>query len=430
MSYRAYAGDVVNVTLCGGLAVRVTSPGVTTRTISGGVLGDCASCDSVTFARSQAVKRDYKLTPVDASVCVPFEPDFERVGASDVLPGVECVSNCSTNHVTGGDTVVDPVSFMVSLQYPSGGTMQHFCGGSLIAPGVVLTAAHCTAGDKPNNGMNVIVSMQCGGDRQCMHALVGALDAKAGLGGVPIPRAAGRLTVVDWVSHPDYNMDTFTHDVALVRVAGEFNYTQTQFSLGPWSNPLPPMPPTLEGGYVTVLGWGYLAGESGVTARDLQNGTMSYVNAKICKSRGITRVDDVVCAEGLAQAKTATSSGRKTIDSCTGDSGGPLLLMTGDTASAVGPQVGIVSNGIPACDSSYPGVYSSTYDSLNSAWILKQLKVWNTVPVPVVRSIASASGDGSPGVHVSLDALFPFLPLILACLHLVVALILAPRRKR
>jgi secreted trypsin-like serine protease len=47
----------------------------------------------------------------------------------------------ATDRIVGGTpTTTTAFPFIVSIQWSSG---SHFCGGSVIAPRVVLTAAHC-----------------------------------------------------------------------------------------------------------------------------------------------------------------------------------------------------------------------------------------------------------------------------------------------
>lgn len=436
-SYRAYAGNVVNVTLCGGLNVRVSSPGIATKVLQGGEAGDCASCEPITFARNSTVARDYNLRLLaNQTDCGPFSPTYTKVATPTYVPNVACVSNCSTNHVSGGTIVVDPVSFMVSLQYPHQTNLyntQHFCGGTLITPGVVLTAAHCVAGDElialegrmVPNGMNYIVAGPCGGYDQCITALIGSLVAHP----QTFKKGQGRLTVVEWSHHPNYSMTDLRHDVALLRIAGDFDYSQTQFALGPWSEtPMGTEPPP-GGSYLSVLGWGatrgrFLETDQTPTSETLQNGTMPYVDATTCQkawSRSKSPVQsDIVCTQQVL--KTGTSA----IDACVGDSGGPLLLMGGDAGNQVSFQVGIVSGGVGRCDSSLPGVYASIADTSNMGWITQQLSIWKTVPPPELRQPVST---GTPEwLQATGDTLLVLLPLIVALLNLVVALIFAPRR--
>lgn len=418
-AYRAYAHTVVNITLCGGIAVRVASPGTATATLTGGSVGDCASCAPVTFAYNSTLARDYSIT-TNETTCGVFEPTYTVVHAP-TAPRVKCVANCSTNHVSGGTTVVDPVSFMVSVQQPWFGSMLHFCGGTLIQPGVVLTAAHCVAGDLLDEGMDAKVKSLCQGNNQCFSAVVGSLHTR----GTPQGPGQGRLTVVDWAYHPNFNMNSFAHDVALLRIAGDFDYSRTEFSLGPWSVPPRGTSPPPDGSYTSVLGWGLTADGTGRTSETLQNGTMPYVNARTCVSDwaavGKAVAKDVVCAQKV------DTVGKGTVDACGGDSGGPLLLMGGDDGSLVGVQVGIVSSGVEHCDSSLPGLYAAVADPSNMAWISSQLATWQHTPAPAVKQ-PSHSAAVPEWVFEMGEAIVVLLPTLVAALNLAVALALAPRR--
>uniref|UniRef100_A0A8C3BQM0 Peptidase S1 domain-containing protein n=1 Tax=Cairina moschata TaxID=8855 RepID=A0A8C3BQM0_CAIMO len=49
--------------------------------------------------------------------------------------------------VNGEDAVPYSWPWQISLQYERDGTFRHTCGGTLIAPGWVMTAAHCISND-------------------------------------------------------------------------------------------------------------------------------------------------------------------------------------------------------------------------------------------------------------------------------------------
>ena len=69
-------------------------------------------------------------------------------------------------------------------------------------------------------------------------------------------------------------------------------------------------------------------------------------------------VDDTTCDDvyhGFVTVETQVCAGQKGIDSCGGDSGGPMFATTTSGAEI---QVGIVSYGIGCAKNRYPGVYT------------------------------------------------------------------------
>lgn len=218
-----------------------------------------------------------------------------------------------------GGSIAAPGQFpwMVALVDPRSANASNgeFCGGSLIAPKVVLTAAHCVAGTT-------------------------ASEIDAVVGRTRLSRSADgqRISVTRIVRHPDYDAKTQTDDVALLQLAEPAAVTPLALD-GPGDAPAE-KPSTL----VTVAGWGATK-EGGNTSDDLRFVPLRIRSNAACENEfGDVDGEATVCA----------GSTRAGEDSCQGDSGGPLFRGDGDTAR----QVGIVSYGAGCGRAGVPGVYT------------------------------------------------------------------------
>jgi secreted trypsin-like serine protease len=235
------------------------------------------------------------------------------IAAASALIGVTTGTAGADARIVGGDRVsIADNPWVVYLTNARG---FQFCGGTLVAPNKVLTAAHCAAGQRAS-GVRVVAGRE---DKQSKQGVV--------------------VTPVDIWVHPDYVSADRGEDVAVLTLAEALPY-----------RPLPVAGPADHDLYATgasaqVLGWGR-TGENGAVSRYLLGAKVPLAADATCAAAYPQyAAGKMVCAG-------APSGG---VDSCQGDSGGPLV--------AGGKLVGVTSWGEGCARPGKPGVYvrAATY---------------------------------------------------------------------
>ena len=241
--------------------------------------------------------------------------------------------------VNGEPATVEEFPYIVSLGHlhyvtTEGWSRGHMCGGTLIAPDLVLTAAHCVQDRETGLTHPGIL-------------VVGRPDASGLLGNITDERLIESIHV-----HPQYAPSTFSYDAALLRLRTPFPDAKTLTpaeSSAAWPG----------GTLARIAGWGVTQVGNGAASSRLMAGSVHSIPDEACGSDrwfdvdGMSfqgydsgfRAESMLCAIGV--------NAQGAVDTCQGDSGGPLVAGSGDTVRLVG----ITSWGF-SCAYTSPGVYT------------------------------------------------------------------------
>uniref|UniRef100_A0A3B4YJC2 Transmembrane protease serine 3-like n=1 Tax=Seriola lalandi dorsalis TaxID=1841481 RepID=A0A3B4YJC2_SERLL len=256
-----------------------------------------------------------------------------RSGSVMSLSCSDCGQVGFQDRIVGGtDALIEDWPWQVSLQ--QGG--QHTCGGTLVSPRWIVTAAHCFTGSKKELSRWRVVS-----GRTYMGTL----------GGSYVDRI---------ITNGDYNPSRNDYDIALMRLS-------SPITVGAYRRPvcLPPKAFGLAAGAsMTVTGWGYLE-ENGKVSPSLQKASIPLINRSVCSS-------PTVYGSAITQTMICAGFLKGQVDACQGDSGGPLVHLS----SSRWYLVGVVSWGVGCARERRPGVYCNVEELLG--WIHAAIEVQNT----------------------------------------------------
>ena len=215
----------------------------------------------------------------------------------------------------------------------------HICGGTLVSPTQVITAAHCVV----TSGMTMSPA----------RLIVG----RTSTGKLTDPQAQV-VRVSSIKVNPGYNERSTSGDLAVLNLATPITDATVLLPALPSEDSVL----TVGGTDAEVAGWGstrsagtgpypdaFRVGELVVFPQGSCGGARDYTVQDITflgYGRGEANARTMICANGVRNSLI--------VDSCIGDSGGPLVAGSGVNRRLIG----VVSWGPRRCASRYPGVYA------------------------------------------------------------------------
>ncbi|CAH1983365.1 unnamed protein product [Acanthoscelides obtectus] len=293
--------------------------------------------------------------------------------AWEMLPSGDCGIGRKPVRITNGkEADLGQFPWIARLGYEDGQAIKFKCGGTLLNKWYVITAAHCL---KENEEKLKVIRL---GENVENEELCDKAACSLPVQDIP---------VASIMIHAEYNTITSKNDIGLIALRKSANYTDFVKPVC-----LPRGDLTNEnhlGEEVTVAGWGVIDSSTEETSPELLFVNIPVVELDVCrKIYKSIELDDTQWCVGKNTGE----------DSCSGDSGGPLMNWKAKGGSKQYFLLGIVSFGQSYCGEN-PSVYTNTNHFM--LWILDNIlahrkrveKMKSRSPKNEVRNMLKVSVD-------------------------------------
>jgi hypothetical protein len=219
--------------------------------------------------------------------------------------------------------------------YAGNGFQRQFCGGSLVAPAIIITAAHCTFDVFDSNGAFDAAAN--------FASITGRTTLSNSAEGQEIPWA-NYFVLTDANGNPLYNPDTSDFDAVFAQLASPSSVNSSPIAIAgaaesaSWA-------PGDENAFAT--GWGHTT-SGGFESDTLRQVQLDILADSVCESPTsygtVFHRETMLCAGEVVGGQ----------DTCQGDSGGPLVVPIGGGTFRL---VGDTSFGFGCALPNFPGIY-------------------------------------------------------------------------
>ncbi|XP_075726317.1 anionic trypsin-2-like [Rhipicephalus microplus] len=291
-----------------------------------------ASGECVSTAQAVKCLMCFICVVLSSYICVVYTDSINKAGCGVAAPLGRIVHGAKINRPQVPWIVYIVIKYMNATNHSA----NIMCGGSIISPSFILTAAHCL-------------------NRKGRYPLSATIYYNA-----TRRREGPRRKAALFIIHPWY--DRLANDIGLIKLQWPVSFDKFVHAVC-----LPTKYYKLVHRPSLVAGWGRTV-EDGRSSNDLLYITSVVLPYELCKatfnkSSLLKKLSNVTVICTLSKFK----------DSCKGDSGGPLTTWRQKNDLSV--QIGIVSFGIGCARPDKPGIYTRVATFV--PWIRHQIAKYN-----------------------------------------------------